>query len=133
MLSGLFDLATSSPSATVRLPSNEVLRVGWGGSRIATNYHASVPDQRWAYDRLVEPAMHGSETLEEYGCYGTPVVARTATRVHHASDGAPDEIPGKASMNLKNPIGNSVMLELLTGLSRHRSPQAAKRTGEGRR
>ena len=109
-----FDLATSSPSAMVRLPSNEVLRVGWGGDRIATNYHASVPDQRWAYDLLVEPAMHGSETLEDYGCYGTPVVAPIAARVHHASDGAPDEVPGKASMNLKNPIGNSVMLELQT-------------------
>ena len=40
---------------------------------------------------------------------------RISARVRHASDGAPDEIPGKASMNLKNPIGNTVMLELETG------------------
>ena len=70
-----FDLASSNPSATVRLPSNEVLRVAWGGDRVSTNYHAAVPDQRWAYDLLVEPAMHASERLEDYGCYGTPVVA----------------------------------------------------------
>ena len=106
------DLESSSPSATIRLPSNELLRVGWGGDRVKTNYHAAFPDQRWAYDLLVEPAMHGSENLEDYGCYGTPVVAPTSARVHYASDGSPDQIPGKASMNLKNPIGNTVMLEL---------------------
>ena len=110
-----YDLETSSPSATVRLPSTERLRVGWGGDRVATNYHAATPDQRWAYDLLIEPAMHGSERLEDYGCYGTPVVAPVSARVHHAGDGAPDEIPGKASMNLSNPIGNTVMLELETG------------------
>ena len=110
-----FDLDTSVPAATVRLPSNEVLRVAWGGDSIRTNYHAMVPDQRWAYDLLVEPAAHGSERLEDYGCYGTPVVAPVSARVHYARDGAPDEIPGKASLNLKDPIGNTVMLELQTG------------------
>lgn len=110
-----FGLEDSSPAATVRLPSNQVLRVAWGGDRIATNYHAFAPDQRWAYDLLVEPALHGSERLEDYGCYGTPVVAPVSARVHFASDGAPDEVPGKASMNRKNPAGNSVVLELETG------------------
>lgn len=110
-----FDLETSRPAATVRLPSDEVLRVGWGGDRLATNYHAFTPDQRWAYDLLIEPALHGSERLEDYGCYGTPVVAPVSARVHHAQDGAPDEIPGKVSMNFKNPVGNAVMLELQTG------------------
>ena len=110
-----FDLETSSPAATVRLPSNQVLRVAWGGDSIKTNYHAMAPDQRWAYDLVVEPAMHGSEKLEDYGCYGTPVIAPVSARVHVARDGAPDEIPGKPSMNMKNPIGNTVMLELQTG------------------
>ncbi len=110
-----FRLESSSPAATVRLPSNETLRVGWGGDRVETNYHAAYPDQRWAYDLLVEPAMHGSEMLKDYGCYGTPVVAPVSARVHHARDGAPDEVPGNASMNFKNPIGNTVMLELETG------------------
>lgn len=110
-----FDIETSGPAATVRLPSNEVLRVAWGGDSIRTNYHAMAPDQRWAYDLLVEPAGHGSENLEDYGCYGTPVVAPVTARVHYARDGAPDEVPGKVSMNLKNPIGNTVILELKTG------------------
>ncbi len=110
-----FDLSTSSPSATVRLPSEEQLRVAWGGDRRTTNYHAAFPDQRWAYDLVVEPAMHGSERLEDYGCYGTPVVAPVSARVHHSTDGAPDHVPGKASKNSKNPVGNSVVLELDTG------------------
>ena len=110
-----FSLETSSPSATVRLPSNEELRVGWGGNRLDTNYHAAYPDQRWAYDLLVEPAMHGGENLTDYGCYGTPVVAPIAATVAMAKDGLPDHVPGKASMDIENPAGNSVALELDTG------------------
>ena len=110
-----FDIENSSPSATVRLPSNEKLRVAWGGDRLATNYHAFTPDQRWAYDLLVEPAAHGSESLEDYGCYGTPVVAPMSARVHYSTDGAPDHVPGVSSRDSKNPVGNSVVFELETG------------------
>ena len=92
-----YSLETSEPSATVRLPSNERLRVGWGGDRVATNYHASTPDQRWAYDLLVEPAGHGSDELDDYGCYGTTVVAPVTARVHMATDGAADHTPGRIS------------------------------------
>ena len=90
-----YSLEGSEPSATVRLPSSESLRVIWGGDRLATNYHAATPDQRWAYDMVVEPAAHGSENLEDYGCYGTPIVAPASGRVHHATDGAPDHTPGQ--------------------------------------
>ena len=110
-----YDLESSSPSATVRLPSNETLRVGWGGDEVSTNYHAMTPDQRWAYDLLVEPAGHGSEVLGDYGCYNTPVVAPVSARVHHAVDGDPDHIPGKVSMDHENPAGNHVVLQLETG------------------
>ena len=110
-----YSLETSEPSATVRLPSNEKLRVGWGGDSIATNYHASTPDQRWAYDLLVEPAGHGSEELDDYGCYGTIVVAPVTGRVHMATDGAPDHTPGEVSNDLENPTGNAVVLLLETG------------------
>ena len=41
------------------------------------------PDQRWAYDLLVEPAAHGSTDLEDYGCYGTAVVAPVSARRAH--------------------------------------------------
>ena len=110
-----FSLETSSPAATIRLPSNEELRVGWGGDNLDTNYHAAYPDQRWAYDLVVEPAMHGGGDLADYGCYGTPVVAPVAGTVVMAVDGLPDHVPGKASMDIKNPAGNSVALELETG------------------
>ncbi|MXY67060.1 MAG: peptidoglycan DD-metalloendopeptidase family protein [Acidobacteriia bacterium] len=110
-----FSLGTSSPSATVRLPSNEELLVGWGGDSLDTNYHAAYPDQRWAYDLLVEPAAHGGRDLADYGCYGTPVVAPAAATVAMAVDGLPDHMPGKASMDIKHPAGNSVALELHTG------------------
>ena len=65
------------------------------------------PDQRWAYDLLVEPAAHGSTDLEDYGCYGTAVVAPVSARVHMASDGAPDHSPGQTSNDLENPTGNN--------------------------
>lgn len=110
-----YSLEDSEPAATVRLPSNEPLRVFWGGDRLATNYHAATPDQRWAYDLSVEPAAHGSEHLEDYGCYGTPVVAPASGHVHHATDGAPDHTPGQTSNDLENAFGNTVVLRLETG------------------
>ena len=110
-----YSLESSEPSATVRLPSNEQLRILWGGDRLATNYHAAAPDQRWAYDLAVEPALHGSENLEDYGCYGTSVVAPVSGHVHHAVDGAPDHPPGQPSSDLENPTGNTVVLQLESG------------------
>ena len=110
-----YDIEESQPTATVRLPSNETLRVAWGGDRLANNYHAFTPDQRWAYDLLVEPAGHGSSNLNDYGCYGTPVVAPVAATVGRARDGLPDQVPGEISGVRTEPAGNSVVLELSTG------------------
>ena len=110
-----YDLEQSTPSATVRLPSNQTLRVAWGGDRLATNFHAWTPDQRWAYDLVVEPAAHGSENPEDYGCYGTPVVAPVSAPVHYSTDGAPDHTPGTVSNDMQNPTGNTVVLALDTG------------------
>ena len=134
-----YSLESAEPSATVRLPSNGVLRVFWGGDRLATNYHAAAPDQRWAYDLVVEPAAHGSENLEDYGCYGTTVVAPASGRVHHATDGAPDHTPGQLSADPENAAGNSVVLLLETGtylLIAHLKPgsvrvEAGDDVGEG--
>ena len=106
------DLETTEPSAIVRLPSDARLRVGWGGDRIESNYHATVPDQRWAYDLLIEPMGLGSTDLEDYGCFGTPVVAPVSASVHQATDGAADQIPGDVSREFEHPAGNMVVLEL---------------------
>lgn len=106
------DLASIEPSATVRLPSDEQLLVVWGGDRLETNYHAFSPDQRWAYDLVVEPALNGSSNLEDYGCWETPVLAPVGARVHHIHDGEADETPGEASNNIAQPLGNFVVLEM---------------------
>ena len=129
-----YDLETSTPTATVRLPSDETLRVAWGGDHVTTNYHAFTPDQRWAYDLLVEPAGHGSSDLESYGCYGTPVVAPVAASVRSARDGFRDEVPGKPSRVIDEPAGNSVVLEMETGtfllLAHFKKGSVAVRTGD---
>jgi hypothetical protein len=107
-------LAKTRPSAMVRLPSEKPLRVAWGGDRLATNRHAFTPDQRWAYDLVIEPYFSGSSKLEAYGCWGTSVVAPARARVHATNDGEPDAEPGKLSNNATKPLGNFVALELET-------------------
>ena len=108
-------IESSTPSAAVRLPADVPLRVAWGGDNIKTNYHAAVPDQRWAYDLLVEPYLTGSSDLEDYGCYGVPVVAPASGLVVGARDGEPDITPGIISNNVIVPTGNHVFIQMETG------------------
>lgn len=102
----------TTPSITVRLPADVPLRVVWGGDSIKTNYHAAAPDQRWAYDLLVEPYFSGSPNLEDYGCYGVPVFAPVDGTIVSAHDGEPDETPGVTSNNFEAPTGNHVMIHI---------------------
>lgn len=101
----------TEPQATVRLPANGPLQVGWGGDTIETNYHAVTPDQRWAYDFAIEPFGSGSDRLEDYGCYGHPVVAPVAGPVVAAHDGEPEATPGVLSNNFAAPLGNHIVIE----------------------
>lgn len=105
-------LENTFPSATVRLPANVPLKVGWGGDTQEVNYHVIVPDQRWAYDFLVEPYLVGSTILTDYGCYGVPVVAPAPGIVAAAHDGEPDMVPGEVSNNFDAPTGNHVVIQL---------------------
>jgi len=105
---------TTAPVASVRIPVDGPVRVAWGGDHLEVNYHAATPDQRWAYDLVIEPAGSGSPRLEDYGCYGRPVLAPVEARVHHTTDGEPEQIPGKLPPAIENPNGNSVVLELDT-------------------
>jgi hypothetical protein len=107
-------LEKMTPVATVRLPSDLPLRVAWGGDSIKTNYHVVAPDQRWAYDLLIEPYFSGSSKLEDYGCYGTPVVAPIGGKIAFAHDGEPDETPGVVSNNFEAPTGNHVVILMET-------------------
>ena len=105
-------LEKTTPSVTVRLPADVPLLVASGGELVSTNSHAIVPDQRWAYDLLVDPAVNGSEKLEDYGCYGVPVMAPANGLVVQAHDGEPDEAPGVTSNNFTAPTGNHVTIQL---------------------
>ncbi|MCC6797026.1 MAG: peptidoglycan DD-metalloendopeptidase family protein [Candidatus Hydrogenedentes bacterium] len=107
-------LEDTEPSATVRLPADGPIRVGWGGDSVGINYHAMAPDQRWAYDLLIEPYLSGSSKLEDYGCYGTPVVAPISGKIIAAHDGEPDATPGVSSNNYTKPLGNHVAILLDT-------------------
>ena len=102
---------TTTPAATVRVPMDGPVLVGWGGDTVKANYHAAYPDQRWAYDLVVEPAFTGSDRLEDYGCFGVPVLAPADGVVVRAHDGEPDQPPGEATAS--DPIsGNSVAIRL---------------------
>lgn len=105
-------ITSTTPPATVRLPANEPLKVFWGGDKLETNYHAITPDQRWAYDLGVAPYLTGSAKLEDYGCYGIPVIAPMSGLVAYAIDGEPDMIPGVLSNNFLAPKGNHVVIQL---------------------
>ena len=105
-------LERTGPAATVRLPADVPLRVGNGGDDIRTNLHAAVPDQRWAYDLAVDPMPAGSARLQDYGCYGIPVVAPASGVVTGAHEGEPDARPGVLSNNSRAPAGNYVSIRL---------------------
>tara|TARA_R110000787_G_scaffold62773_1_gene141763 strand:- start:1701 stop:2618 length:918 start_codon:yes stop_codon:yes gene_type:complete len=104
-------LSGTKPTLAIRVPLDGPVRVGWGGDKVATNYHAAYPDQRWAYDLLVEPAFHTAEALEDYGCYGQPVFAPVSGTVAVAHDGEPDQVPGKLSVGIRQILGNHVMIQ----------------------
>ncbi len=121
--------ATTVPSATVRIPADGPVRVVWGGDRVEVNHHASTPDQRWAYDLVIEPAMSGSARLGDFGCYGKPVLAPVAGRIHFTIDGEPDQMPGKLSLNFQKPLGNAVVRAGERDLFVDRAPETGKRPG----
>lgn len=105
-------LDATTPAATVRLPADGPIRVAWGGDAVATNYHAAYPDQRWAYDLVMEPAFTGTPRLADYGCYGRPVLAPAAGTVTLARDGEPDQTPGALPAGVVRAEGNAVAIRL---------------------
>lgn len=104
-----------TPAATVRLPADGSILVGWGGETPRVNYHSTYPDQRWAYDLVVEPAMTESSNLEDYGCWGIPVVAPAVGQIVVSQDGETDHTPGQDATGFIHPAGNHVVIELETG------------------
>jgi hypothetical protein len=107
-----YALERTRPVVVGRLPSNVPMRVAWGGDDLRVNHHAASPDQRWAYDFIVEPAFLGSPRLADYGCFGVPVVAPVSGVVRVAHDGEEDRVPtpGKHEINFTAPLGNHVAI-----------------------
>lgn len=100
----------------VRVPMEGEVIVFWGGDTIEENYHSFSPDQRWAYDLVMDPALTGSTDLEDYGCFGQPVHAPVDGRVHRVVSDRPDQQPtGALVPDLENPAGNSVWIQPAQG------------------
>ncbi|MDM5188124.1 M23 family metallopeptidase [Bacillus sp. DX4.1] len=104
------DIHSTTPKATIRLPINQPVLVGWGGDRLETNYHAMAPIERWAYDLLIPPAGIKSSKLEDYGIFGVEVVAPASGTVVSVNNVEADLIPG--TDNYKSMAGNHVYIRL---------------------
>jgi murein DD-endopeptidase MepM/ murein hydrolase activator NlpD len=96
------------------LPLEGPVTVGWGGPTLAVNYHAMLPDQRWAYDLLVTDRgrtfRNDGARLDDYYIYGRPVLAPAAGIVRAIHDGEPDGPIGQ--WWFLRATGNHVILEV---------------------
>jgi hypothetical protein len=95
------------------LPFNGEWFVFWGGRKIADNYHAAYPDQRFAYDFLQMKegkSFSGSpDKNENYYCFAQPVIAPGDGKIIAMENSIPDNVPGE--MNPENPLGNYVVID----------------------
>ena len=100
-----------------RLPLDGPVTVAWGGPTRDVNYHAGMPDQRWAYDLLVTSggrSTRGAGTeVDDYLAFDRPVRAPASGVVRAAHDGEPDEAPG--AHRARRAFGNYVILEVAPG------------------
>jgi len=104
-------LHSTVPSLAVRVPLDGDVVVAWGGDDVRKNYHAAYPDQRWAYDLVVEPHSLGSNLLEDYGCYGKTVLAPVSGEIKTAHDGEIDRVPDENAEPLNNVFGNYIVMQ----------------------
>jgi murein DD-endopeptidase MepM/ murein hydrolase activator NlpD len=97
-----------------RLPLDGPVTIGWGGPTLAVNYHAMMPDQRWAYDLLVtnrgRTFRNDGTHLDDYYAYGRPVLAPADAVVRAIHDGEADGRIGQ--WGLLRAAGNHVILEV---------------------
>jgi hypothetical protein len=103
--------------APLRLPFDGEWFVFWGGRSIEQNYHASVSDQRFAYDFVILKdgrSFSGDGTREaDYFCWDKPVLAPATAKVVAVERLLADNPPG--IMDAANPAGNHVILDLGEG------------------
>ena len=98
-----------------RLPFDSLIAVGWGGGESSVNYHVSAPDQCWAYDLLRfnngKTYSGDSLILDNYFCYGIPVLAPANGLVVATNDTAPDTPIGSMG-DLTNLLGNYIIIQV---------------------
>jgi murein DD-endopeptidase MepM/ murein hydrolase activator NlpD len=119
------DASTEAPSSyleyqtktNLRLPFDGEWFVFWGGRTVEQNHHAASTDQRFAYDFVVvkNDVTHQGEGVanEDYYCFGLEILAPANGVVVVATDGVPDQTPGK--LNPAQPAGNYVVLDHQNG------------------
>lgn len=121
----------------LRLPFDGEWSVWWGGRTFDVNVHVlSRRGDRFGYDFRVERdgAAHTGDgrQLEQYHCWGLPVLAPADGRVVAAVDGTADAPPAQSSHVIDT--GNHVMLDHGSGefsvLSNLRNGSVAVRAGD---
>lgn len=120
----------------LRLPFDGEWYVFWGGRTVEQNYHAAYRDQRFAYDIVIrrDGSSHTGDgtQLEQYHCWGQPILAPGAGTVVTALDSLADQQPGQ--MDPRNALGNHVVLDHGNGefslLAHLRRGSVAVRAGE---
>jgi hypothetical protein len=107
------------PHVRVRPPMDITMRVLWGGNDIEHNYHVTLPSNRWAYDLGVDPVPDEfgvpTPSLEDFGCWGLPVLAPVSGRVASVRDSVPDALPGTRWKLGSDNRGNYVSIRIETG------------------
>lgn len=100
--------------ASLRLPFDGEWFIFWGGRTIEENYHAVASDQRFAYDMVVheDGKSHSGDgtSLDQYYCWGKPILAPGNGVVLVAVANLPDNPPGVT--DARNPPGNHLVLDL---------------------
>lgn len=100
-----------------RLPFQGAWVTTAGGDSTRTNYHAMTATYRWGYDftPLVDGARHrgAGDKLEDYACFGQPVLAPVAGKVHELENEHPDNAP--QTFDEESVLGNYVVLRVDEG------------------
>lgn len=98
---------------TYRLPFDGEWYTLAGGDSLDRNYHVATAAFRWAYDFTIlkeGKRFEGKrDHVEDYFCFGKPVVAPADGEVVTVEKGNPDRDPGESSYN--SILGNHLVIE----------------------
>ncbi|MGE6257011.1 peptidoglycan DD-metalloendopeptidase family protein [Heyndrickxia sporothermodurans] len=102
---------STKPSVSIELPFKEAVTVGWGGNQIETNKpHVLVPNERWAYDFIMEPHSLKSKKLNDYGIYNKEIISPVEGTIVGAYDQEKDIAP--ETENNDTMAGNYIYIKI---------------------